>query len=248
MNWKNKYLWMLLLPFISIYLLMRILLAKNKNRKYKKHPEDFLEDEKYDCVYKICKLVLILKNIKPNYEGAESLLNRPQLIIANHRSNLDAVLLFVTIYDKTSVRPIFIAKKELKDTSLNFLFNLIDTIYLDRENPRDFVNVVEKQKNTIIKDKKCLVIFPEGTRNTTDELLDLKPGAFAVAYKTLCPIQIIVLTNSEKNVNDALISVNISQIIQPTSFMNIPSINLAQNLQHKMQDVYNKTLEIKNKK
>ncbi len=243
-------LWGMSLPFVYMHFLIKFLLAKNKARKYAKNPDDFLDDEKYDTVFKLAKLLLYTRHIpKDFYDDKNSkLLQKTQLIIANHRSLLDPVLLYVFIYKKCSIRPIFVAKKELKDSKIGFILDLIDTIYLDRENLREGIKSIETQVNTL-KNNKSIVIFPEGKRNVEEDLLEFKSGALESAYKTMVPIQPIVIAHAEdyldnrktvKKKDRKEISFNILDPLQPSSFIHIERNILAKNLRNTMQDVYKK--------
>ncbi len=190
--------WALSLPFVYLHFAIKFLFAKNKARKYAKHPEDFLDDEKYDTVFKLAKLLLYTKHVpKDFYDDKNSkLLQKTQLFVANHRSLLDPVLLYVFIYKKCNVRPVFVAKKELKESKIGFVLDLIDTIYLDRENLREGVKTIETQIGCL-KNNKSIVIFPEGQRNEEPDILEFKSGALEAAYKTMVPIQPIVLAHAE---------------------------------------------------
>ena len=47
-------------------------------------------------------------------------------------------------------------------------------------------------------DWSCVFIFPEGTRNRTEEpLLEFKNGAFKIATKAECPVVIIAISGTE---------------------------------------------------
>ncbi len=242
--------WAFTLPFVYFHFAFRIMFAKKKARKYKRNPTDFLDDEKYDTIYKLARIFLYTKRVNLKYyEGKDyKLLNKPQFIVVNHRSLLDAVLTFVFIHNNSSIRPIFVAKKELEDSFLGSLLNLIDTIYIERDNLRQAISTLETQKDKI-KENKSIVIFPEGTRNTGDELLEFKSGAFELAYKTMVPIQPIVIAHQEQYIeekhktprkNKKPIAFKVLEPIQPANFINIDRNILAKKVRSQMQDAYNK--------
>ncbi len=198
MQFFKKILWYISLPFVYIILVFKVLFGKRKAKKYLKNPDDFLDSERYDCVFSLAKLFLYTKNItmKQFEEMDVKILSKSQLVISNHRSNIDPILIYCFLYLKSNIRPVFVAKKELQESYFSFVFDLIDTIYIDRENLRQMVTSLNDQIKTL-KDNKILVIFPEGTRNTNDKMLDFKSGAFELAYKTMSPIQPIVISNQE---------------------------------------------------
>ena len=104
--------------------------------------------------------------------------NSPTLIISNHASYLDIVILGSLI--KTS----FVAKKEVsKWPLLGILAKLQNTIFIDRR-----VTSIKKQENKILNHlnkKKNLVIFPEGTSSNGNKVLPFKSSLFNIFEKNL---------------------------------------------------------------
>lgn len=247
MEFLKNFLWIISLPFVYLFLILKIFLTKNKARKYLKNPDDFLDDERYDAVYKLARIYLYTKKINLDYFAENKILLKPQLIISNHRSMMDAILIYVFLYKKTNLRPVFVAKQELQESFFGFALNLVDTIYIDRNNLRQMFNTIEQQKN-ILKNNKILVIFPEGTRNIEDELLEFKSGALEVAYKTMVPIQPLVIAHQEqymeekkkdKTKNKKPIIYKLLTPIQPSDFIHINRDILAKKIRNKMQEEYN---------
>jgi len=102
----------------------------------------------------------------------------PIIFAGNHKSYLDPLLLIIST--KNVVH--FLAKKELFKGFFNYFFKSAGCIPVDRKN---------KDKNAtdmaldILKSNKIIGIFPEGTRNKTNELLlAFKFGAVSMAAKT----------------------------------------------------------------
>ncbi len=105
------------------------------------------------------------------------------VIIANHRSNLDPLLLVNMIWRKQYC----IAKKELfKNCLLRGFFKSMNAIPIDRQKVE--ISTV-KQCLSVLKNNKILTIFPEGTRNKTNKALgEIKGGASIFAIKSNAPI------------------------------------------------------------
>lgn len=119
----------------------------------------------------------------------------PCMIIANHRSFFDVMLLYHYIDFPCA----FIAKDELsKIPLLGFWMKKIGCLFLERDNIRQqFVVMLDAINN--IKAGFSYVIFPEGTRNKNEkdtELLDFKDGSFVLSKKTDCYIYPIALSNT----------------------------------------------------
>ncbi len=80
-------------------------------------------------------------------------------------------------------RPIhYMAKKEYFDGHFAWFFKMMGCISVNRSIHDD---VAKKEALNVLKDKKALGLFPEGTRNKTKEfLLPFKYGAVSMASKT----------------------------------------------------------------
>ena len=133
-------------------------------------------------IYKISRfLVMIFYNIFYPHKiyGRK---NMPKdenfILVSNHYAKIDAVV--VSNYFKR--RPYFLAKKELmKNKFVTWLFRKYGMIPVDRSKA-DFAAM--KECFGVLKNGENLIIFPEGTRNRTDdELHDVKGGASMIAFK-----------------------------------------------------------------
>ena len=115
------------------------------------------------------------------------------LIVCNHQSNWDIVILFTCLPYKIR----FIAKKELaKNRLCKWFFKSIGVIFIDRENVS-----IESMKEILraLKNNEIVCFFPEGTRNKTNEyLLDFKRGVETIAQKTKTPILITAIEKGIK--------------------------------------------------
>lgn len=105
------------------------------------------------------------------------------IFVCNHRSNIDYIYLWNAIWRRQYV----LAKKELfKNKFVGAFFKKCGGIPVDREN---IDLAVIKNSLTVLKKGKVLTIFPEGTRNKTDqELLEFKAGASVFSIKANAPI------------------------------------------------------------
>lgn len=137
-------------------------------------------------LYGACKLIYstLLKVLyRPTVIGIENIPESGPIIFAgNHRHAFDPVV--VMTYTKRIVH--YMAKESLFKGIHGFLFEQIGLIkvYRTRNNPQAIENAVE-----LLKQGGTLGIFPEGTRNKTEEdLLRFKHGAVAIAKEANAPI------------------------------------------------------------
>lgn len=105
------------------------------------------------------------------------------IFVANHRSNMDIVVLNMALLRNQKM----LAKKELfKNKFLGGFFKKMGCIPVDRG--QTDLNAI-KLSLKVLKENKILTIFPEGTRNKTSlELGEVKTGACMLAIKAKAPI------------------------------------------------------------
>lgn len=105
------------------------------------------------------------------------------IIVCNHKSNIDYIYLFTHIGRKQFV----LAKHSLfKNKFVGGFFKRCGGIPVDRDN---ISLTTIKNCLHVLKNDKLLTIFPEGTRNKTDQdLLEFKAGASVFSIKAGAPI------------------------------------------------------------
>ncbi|MCP4750598.1 MAG: 1-acyl-sn-glycerol-3-phosphate acyltransferase [Proteobacteria bacterium] len=136
--------------------------------------------------------------MKVTVKNGDSLNNdSPCIYISNHQSMIDLFVCGKVI----SRRTVSIGKKSLK--FLPFfgpLYWLSGNILIDRENPRKALTMMDQATKRALTEKNTSIwIFPEGTRNPTDTLLDFKRGAFRTAIKAKVPIVPICISSYAQN-------------------------------------------------
>ena len=130
---------------------------------------------------------LLTKAYKVEIKGIENYNNAGKrvLIIANHLSFLDAILLAVFLPDK----PMFAVNTFISQLWwMKPFLKLANTFALDPTNPMAVKSLI----NEIKKDKKC-VIFPEGRITVTGSLMKIYEGPGMIADKsdaTILPIRL----------------------------------------------------------
>ena len=124
----------------------------------------------------------------------ENIPDEPVLYVGNHRSFFDILLTYSRCKRLTG----YVAKKEMEKVPLlSIWMRFLYCLFLDRENPKEGLKTILKAIE-YIKKGISICIFPEGTRNSGEELslLPFKDGAFKVATKTGCAIVPISMNNT----------------------------------------------------
>ena len=108
---------------------------------------------------------------------------RPYVAVSNHESFADILLLCNLPWEMKWMSKIEI----LRIPYLGWMMRLAGDIPIDRGSKESAVRAMEMAR-TAMKNRVMVMIFPEGTRSTTHELLPFKDGAFRLAIKTGTPI------------------------------------------------------------
>lgn len=243
----KKILWCFAIVFVWLGLLLKFLKAKRLAKLYNKDPISVDEERRLKFVYKFAKLFLFSKRINIEHVGREKIESKPMLFISNHKSNLDPIILFKEIYEQKVPRPIFVAKIELSTSKLSCILDLVDTIYIDRENLRNVFQVIQKETE-LLKEKVCIVVFPEGTRVKGDEIGEYKSASLTPAFESMSSIQPVVLFNTENllethplsNKYDRTVYINFLNSFQPVNFITSQKDLFANKLRNLTQEEYNK--------
>jgi 1-acyl-sn-glycerol-3-phosphate acyltransferase len=134
------------------------------------------------------RLGLFLSGIQYTVSGAEHIRRQPASVYAvNHASNVEPPVLFLTL------SPLFprlriLYKAELRKLPiLTRAFDLAGFIPLERGNRDQSIPAIERAAEAL-RQGNSFLIFPEGTRSRTGELLPFKKGGFVMALKAQAPI------------------------------------------------------------
>ncbi len=131
------------------------------------------------------KLALAASGIRFRVEGREHLpLERAAVYCSNHQSNVDPPVLFDALHPRMHI----LYKHEIDAIPLLArAFRLGGFIPVDRRNKEAAMRSIEKGASSI-RSGNSFLIFPEGTRSRTNDLLPFKKGGFIMAIKAQAPI------------------------------------------------------------
>ena len=145
----------------------------------------------------ILGIVRNLAGITCEVRGLENIpKDRAVLYVGNHRSYFDIVMGYTTVPAPTG----FIAKKEMIGIPLlNQWMERMNCLFLDRSNIKEGLKTIltgiEKVKGGI-----SMWIFPEGTRNKSEDpadLMEFHEGSLKIAEKSGCPVVPVAITGTD---------------------------------------------------
>jgi lysophosphatidate acyltransferase len=125
---------------------------------------------------------------------------RPVVIIGNHQSELDVLLLGQMFPKYTSVT----AKKSLRNVPfLGWFMTLSGTVFIDRVDRSQAMKAFEGAAKEMREHRQSVFIFPEGTRSYAEKpvLLPFKKGAFHLAVQAGVDILPVVAENYSRVLN-----------------------------------------------
>ncbi len=219
---NNYYFMFLMIPFIPLILLVTFLLfvlycyivslfIRNKDVKYNKYM-DHLIKEFDNSLMKLLRIKVVTK-------GLDKVKNQNVLYVANHTSNFDPLIMINAIPYKLSI----VSKPE--NFNIPFIGKMIRAcgyISINRENAREGAKAIFKARDFLKNDKCNVLIFPEGTRNKTkDILLPMHAGSLKPAFSAKKDVVVCSIKNVSKihfGFKKTKVIVNVIDILKPDDF------------------------------
>ena len=185
-------------------------------------------------IYGAFSIVRFLSGTKLVIIGKENIpTDQAVLYVGNHRSYYDIILSYLAVPGMTG----FISKKEMnKIPILRKWMKAIGCLFLDRDDIRKGMQMV-LDAIAKIKSGISIFIFPEGTRNKSDdEFLPFHGGSLKIGEKSGCPVIPVAINGS-----DDVFEKHVPKIIKATVVIEFcPAIypaTLAKEEKRKLQDM-----------
>ncbi len=128
-------------------------------------------------------------------EGLESLPSCPCVIVSNHRSMFDPLVLLVATKRRDLV---FLSKVEnFKIPVVGGFMRRGGFLAVDRGNGMKALRSLKRGADKIKEEGLDFGVYPEGTRSRTGKLLRFKTGAFYLAQKAETPVAVVATVGTE---------------------------------------------------
>ena len=227
---------------ILLFPIMHVLSGFSEN-KFKKMVRKF--NHQYFKIF--VKFAIILGGISLNVENRDSLAElRSKVVIANHPSLFDVVILFSLIPNADCI-----VKGELIQNK--FISLIIKNLYIPNNIPFD--DQLERAKKSMDEGNN-LIIFPEGTRSKPNEPWEFKKGAARFALYSKNDVIPIFFGGNEKiglRKHDKLLQYHPTECYQynlkvlapiyVSEYESEPMTKSATKLTHKMKEILEKELQ-----
>lgn len=168
------FIWIIKLIIPAIYHYFRWILWYSLNPK--KYSLKLRYNRVRGIVFQFLRILKIDINVvnKPNLE-----VGKKYYLVGNHVSFLDPVVLIALHEEPIS----FVSKIEVtKFPFVGRILKIIDGVFLERDNLKQEIRVMQEMKKSLAEGRQSWVIFPEGTRNKqyNASLNEFKAGSFKV--------------------------------------------------------------------
>lgn len=158
------------------------------------------------------RIGMFLSGITIRVEGGEHIQRERAAVYAvNHASNVEPPLLFAVLHELFP-RLRIVYKAELRSLPvLVQAFDLAGFVPLQRGNPEQSLPAIERAAQAL-QDGNSFLIFPEGTRSRTGELLPFKKGGIVMAIKGQAPVVPVAITGARLAMRKGSLVINPVQV------------------------------------
>jgi 1-acyl-sn-glycerol-3-phosphate acyltransferase len=134
------------------------------------------------------RLGLFLSGIRVTVVGTEHIQrHRAAVYAVNHTSNVEPPIIFDVLHELFPRLRILYKAELRKLPVLVRAFDLAGFIPLERGNPEQSLPAIDRAAEAL-REGNSFLIFPEGTRSRTGELLPFKKGGLVLAIKAQAPV------------------------------------------------------------
>ncbi len=215
----------LLIPFLITYfviylniywliVLISILPYKNKEFVGKVNKWNLLH------IRLTASFCLTLRGLIIKHKNFKKMPKQASLILFNHISDYDPWVLYKLMRGRYSM----VGKIALRGIPMvRCMASAIGTLFVDNNNPERNRQMVDEAVKYISEKETSVCIAPEGTRNTTGQLMPFKHGGFNIATRSKCPIVLIGFKDMQKALKKNALSfirihVELFDVIQPEEY------------------------------
>ena len=191
---------MLRFIYVIIMNLFRAPYVIPKMRKEAAHPERYTEEERYNLVKYVIRLMKLSGKVHTKAYGTENLPAEDGYIMyPNHQGKYDALGI---IYTHKAPCSVVMDKSKSNTILVKEFIDLVQGKRLEKDNVRQALTIINEVAEDVKKGKRY-ILFPEGGYefNNKNKVAAFKAGSFKSAIKSKAPVVPVALIDSYKVFN-----------------------------------------------
>ena len=146
-------------------------------------------------VRRIDSLLCAYGGLIPRLTGVEKLPKTPYLLVCNHRSMFDPLMILGYLKGQNIA---FVSKpSNMKIPLIGDIAYAAGFLSINRENDREALKTILTAAGYLRQGLCSMAIFPEGTRTRTGEMLPFHAGSFKIAQRANVPLVIACVRGTE---------------------------------------------------
>lgn len=194
------------------------------------------------------RAVLWASNVPVRAHGMQRIdWNQPNLLVSNHVS-------FYDVFALAAILPApyaFVAKKELERIPFfGTAWKAAGHISIDRSDRASAMQSLRRAGQSIREQRSTVIIFPEGTRSLTGEMLPFKKGAFTLALEAGVPLVPVIVRGSAHvqrpgglRVTPGAIDLYFGEPLQPAEYQDLGMEGLMATVRERMEAMLRETAD-----
>ena len=132
----------------------------------------------------------------PQLSGVEKLPETPYLLVCNHRSMYDPLMILLYLKKENIA---FISKpSNMAIPMIGDIAYAAGFLPIDRENDREALKTILAAAGYLKKGLCSVAIFPEGTRTRTGRMGEFHAGSFKIAQRANAPVVVACVRDTDK--------------------------------------------------
>ena len=165
--------------------------------KYDKRPSERARKYFHFKALLIANALLFFSNVKVKKVNIPESITKDHLIVFNHSSGYDPLIIMDTMRGTSKC---FIVKKELFSNTnpIGKIMFAAGAYGINRDDPFEGARIIKAASKEISENHRSVIVAPEGTRSHKQELGEMHPGTFKIAFNAKCDIAVIGIKNAYK--------------------------------------------------